>query len=230
VPSSPTLESTILAEIEKILESTKGSFGLLLDHKYCVDTRDLTGWYSILHAAAKSTALKTNREVHFLPILIKFDAERHLDCDEFTTLQAPVFPLSQAHMDALIADAMQENSHRERRIESEFITRETTIHRNRYDIGSLDYIREEKSKEVKLLKIDQVEPWLFNLKDVPFYSTLFWKTKLTWRNVTDEGIEDHPGAKPETADGIYLAYALVVHTMKTEKRKRDEKDEGRERD
>ncbi|GBE84158.1 hypothetical protein SCP_0601360 [Sparassis crispa] len=194
--------SVIHKKMEKVLERMQAPFGLLLAHEYCMGTTVLSGLDNILNEAAQAIALTKNVNVHFLPVLTKFNAQASsgdtVDIDEFD-VDAKVYPFTQTHVDALLEVKQKASS------ESD---------------PSSD---EDEDRQGSRMDPDKTE-WLVNAFDIPFYSIDFDKTAVTWSRFEDEGAE-YTGneSRPYTEDSIYFSYGMVVlPDVRGQKRARDE--------
>ncbi|OBZ78047.1 hypothetical protein A0H81_01675 [Grifola frondosa] len=185
------------AKMEKVLEDVRAPYGLLLEHKYCMGTTELSGLDNVLHVATKAVAQRKNAEVHFLPVLMKVTAEmyRYEDQKPKVSVETPVFPLTQAHVDALISSLNGPNAH----------------YKPGYDCD-LDYVGYYRRRGYpRRVDVPNQEKWLVELEDVPFFTLDFMRSTMVWQHEEEEGAE-YTGneARPSTEDSIYLSYAMVV--------------------
>ncbi|GBE84149.1 hypothetical protein SCP_0601270 [Sparassis crispa] len=210
-------------KMEDVLGKMQLPFGVLLAHKYCIGTVELNGLDNVLHAAAEAMVQRSNAQVHFLPVLTKLDGSALLsgDGDDYISVTAPVYPLTQAHVEALLASVADETEFSDAFVE--FNNDRTYVDLKSYPI----YHRAVPPPKV-IIDVPSAEGWLTGLTSVPFYSVDFAKSSIVWKK-RGEGGAHYTGneAKPWTEDSIYLSYAMVMLSNdpapKDLKRKRDQK-------
>ncbi|CAL1713831.1 unnamed protein product [Somion occarium] len=142
-----TFEQSLFNKTKSTLRKLPAPYGILLTHDYCLQTAELSGLDNVLHAAAVSVASEgesesTSQEVHFLPVLVHLDAEADwLDEEqrEIDHATAWVYPLTEVHVDALLASSESDE----------------------------DEDEDEDASEVNLSKTPY--SWLRLCKNVPFY-------------------------------------------------------------
>ncbi|CAL1713822.1 unnamed protein product [Somion occarium] len=217
------LEQSLFDQMKESLSRLEAPYGILLQHKYCLDTTELSGLDSILYAAASSlvsdiTSNDRIHKVHFLPVLINVDFRMEdYDSSEIERITAEVFPLTQTHIDALVADASK--SFRS----PEFVEEREYIFGNQRERLEARERRHDDGEETNTLDVDVSNTpfrWLTQSKPIPFYSLDLQGNKLTWNIDEQEGVELLGNcSRPESADSIYLSYAMIV--MPYKKRVRD---------
>lgn len=187
----------ISAKIEGALRSVKTSFGLLLDRKYCIGMVEPSGFDAHILAAARSLP---GTKVHLLPVLTRFLGKH--DNDEYgdgdIEAVSTVYPLTQAHIDGLIAHLRGHPDEQPGEGEEE---------RAKLDIALA-------GTEAQWL--DRRKSW-----NLPFYSPNFEKSTVVWAQKTERGAE-HTGneSRPDSEDSIYMSYAMVA--IQSKKRKAPE--------
>jgi hypothetical protein len=76
-------------------------FGIFLDRKYCMGTSKLSGFDTILLAAAY--ARKDKCRIYTLPVVTKFHIEKGVaDGDETDEASSEVYPFTEAHIEVLL--------------------------------------------------------------------------------------------------------------------------------
>ncbi|KAL6302913.1 hypothetical protein BKA93DRAFT_750883 [Sparassis latifolia] len=207
-----------------VLSKMQLPFGVLLAHKYCIGTVELNGLDNMLHAAAEVIAMRRNAKVHFLPILTKLKGTAYLTDDrrnDSISATAPVYPLTQAHVDALLARIAEDTETSGAFAEFSDDRAYLKAHQD----SAYDAIIPEPEQDV--IEVPNAEEWLTGLSGVPFYSVDFTRSTVVWKKGGESGAE-YTGneAKPWTEDSIYLSYAMVVLSNdpapKDLNRKRDE--------
>ncbi|KAJ7159434.1 hypothetical protein C8R46DRAFT_1001679 [Mycena filopes] len=176
----------MLHQIKDVLAELNAPYGILLHHRYSIRTAELNGFDAALYAAAG----ETGADVKLLSVLIQWSAynnnEEPAECD------AEVFPITDAHVDAIL----------------EHLRTSTDDNKRRY----VEW--KKKPKLVVNLKGTEAE-WLSTYQigtgSIPFYSHELKSTSVTWRETIKEGIE-YTGneSRPHSEDSIYLSYTVVV--------------------
>ncbi|KZT06682.1 uncharacterized protein LAESUDRAFT_749900 [Laetiporus sulphureus 93-53] len=193
VPRHDSLQEEIRSQMEHAFAAMHAPFGLLLEHQYCMGTTEFNGFDSILRDTAVKFAQKHGSDVHFLPVLTKFDGICNID--EYSNgppeSEAEVYPLTEVHVNAIL------KAFRSKDVQSrygEYMTPE-----GRYNL------------KITTLCVKTGEEWLDDLEDVPFYALDFEESSLIWKKDIDDGAE-YTGneSRPATEDSIYLSYAMVV--------------------
>ncbi|KAH9943959.1 hypothetical protein B0H21DRAFT_747247 [Amylocystis lapponica] len=189
--------------LEGVLAKLAIPFGLLLEHKYCMGTTALSGLDDVLRAAAEAVAQKTGARVHFLPVLTKFDAFMEDEADTPAVLRAPVFPLTEAHVAALL-----EHTRRTELSDTAWVPDHYQEDKDYFE--GWPSVRVEKVPR-EIIRVPDAEAWLTRAKNVPFYSIDFTQATVTVVSRVQEGAE-HTGneSRPWAEDSIYLSYAMVV--------------------
>lgn len=249
-------EKRVLEKMTQALTKLTPPYGILLQHRYSVETTELSGMDNLLYSAA-SSHLTSSAEVHFLPILLHFKSRVPEVWDPYNGKPVPakahIFPLTQFHIVTLVAETSSNNrnpgylSKREKELNQDMpdIVYHSTWHdddswhddeSDDHDdsddsSASLDSGSETKAKKGKAgknrsehkLQVDVSDTpyaWLRHCKDVPFYSLQKGADKVTWSASLKAGDAEYYGneSRPDSADSIYLSYAMVA--VPTQKRKR----------
>lgn len=233
-------EKGILKKIQRALSKLQPPYGILLEHCYSIETSELSGMDNLLHTAA-SSLLASSAEVHFIPVLLRFKSEVPEDWEpgsnEPLPAKAPVFPLTQVHIDALLAETASDYRdpicllRREKELNQSMPGLDSGLYfRSHRDDDESDDSSSSRTEPMKQstkhrLRVDVSDTpyaWLRLCKNVPFYSLQKTADKITWSATFEEGEPDYYGneSRPNSADSIYLSYAMIVISNK--KRQRDD--------
>ena len=98
--SEPT-ENPIQTSVNEALATMRLPFGIFLDRQYCMGTSKLSGFDTILLAAAYSR--KDKCRIYTLPVVTKFQAVRGVaDRDDTDEASTKVYPFTEAHIEFLL--------------------------------------------------------------------------------------------------------------------------------
>ena len=102
----------LLEKMKVALSKLTPSYGILLQHRYSIETSELSGMDNLLYAAASSLSTSST-EVHFLPVLMYFKSSVPDDWEPGDNDPVPasayIFPLTDLHVDALRKSSMFRN-------------------------------------------------------------------------------------------------------------------------
>ena len=105
-------ERRVLEKMKVALSKLTPSYGILLQHRYSIETSELSGMDNLLYAAASSLSTSST-EVHFLPVLMHFKSSVPDDWEPGDNDPVPasayIFPLTDLHVDALRKSSMFRN-------------------------------------------------------------------------------------------------------------------------
>lgn len=97
-------EETKVPQLEQRLKETSDQmeppYAILLDHKYCMGTTEMSGLDSFLLTSARS---RTDMHVHVIPVVTEFHGTHWLEDDsDVPDVGCRVYPLTEAHVDILL--------------------------------------------------------------------------------------------------------------------------------
>jgi hypothetical protein len=214
---TPEVPAEVMSRKTKaVLMRLQKPYGILLRHQYSAGTAELNGSDASLYAAAG----ETGGDVRLLPVLIRWTATR----DDFemydgsSVCSADVFPMTQTHVDTILAHIRAEATKRTEKDEEEENEEDENEEDENEEEENLRY--PSKSKLVVDLKGTDAE-WISHHppKSIPFYSPRFHTTSTVWKEDVEEAVE-HTGneSRPHEEDSIYLSYAVVVVPKRGPKR------------
>ncbi|KAF7362397.1 hypothetical protein MVEN_00586900 [Mycena venus] len=198
IPEIPA-DVTLRNKITDVLAVLHKPYGILLQHHYCAGTAELNGLDAALYAAAG----ETGGDVKLLPVLIRWTATRYpsYDYDHYddsSECSADVFPMTDKHVEAVLAQIMTGEDDEEEETE---------------DVTS-------KPKLFIDLKGTNAE-WnnYRSTESIPFYSPGFCGTSIVWKEDVQEGAERTGNeSRAHREDSVYLSYAVVVLPKRGTKR------------
>ncbi|KAJ7746566.1 hypothetical protein B0H16DRAFT_1852581 [Mycena metata] len=212
VPADVVLQG----KMKEALGKLRTPYGVLLEHHYSAGTAELNGVDAALYAAAG----EMGGDVKLLPVLIGWTATKEVGGwggdDEAPKCKAEVFPMTEGHVDALLAHMKVVA----KELEDENVSAEVWAEEQ----GEVDA---KKPKLFVDLKGTDAE-WINNCegtksgKGIRFYSPKFQATSVAWKEEVKDPIE-HTGneSRPHQEDSIYLSYAVVVLPKRGTKRAAD---------
>lgn len=74
-------------------------YGIILEHRYHIGVLNLTGFDSVLYAAAKKLS---NVQVHLLPVVIKASCYRNFGDEDESDFKSSIHPFTSAHADFVL--------------------------------------------------------------------------------------------------------------------------------
>ncbi|KAI0064509.1 hypothetical protein BV25DRAFT_1800507 [Artomyces pyxidatus] len=97
-PEPPKVEERVQA----VTDNLQAPFGLLLERKYCMSPRHLSGFDAVMYEALTRRA---DLQLHLLPVVARWSASVYPeDIDgALNKFKAPVYPFTTAHADELVA-------------------------------------------------------------------------------------------------------------------------------
>ncbi|KAI0057667.1 hypothetical protein BV25DRAFT_1994824 [Artomyces pyxidatus] len=187
-------DAGVLQRVRAVTDRLSAPVGLFLEHKYCMGTQKLAGFDAVVYEAL---ARRADIAVHLLPVVTKWSAVIETDADvdmgyysgNFRdreipqgSFDAPVYPITAAHVKAVAAGSMEVSFERWGRL----------------------VVKDPAAREEGL-------GWLNKLtKDVQFLATDLDSTTVTWSTAQED--LDYTGneSRPYSEDSVYLSYALVI--------------------